>query len=330
MQPAFQSESALSIKVIGVGGGGCNVINHMIEEGLKGVEFIAVNTNPQALLQLNASKQVCIGEKTHRGLDGGEDPLKGEIAAEYSADEIIKVVRDVDLGFIVSTMGGGVGTGAAPVVARIAKQAGALTIGVVTQPFIFEGTRRMQKAVEGINNLRKHVDTLIVFSDDQIKEIDIHASLSDAFKTIDHKIFQAIKGISDLLTIQNLICLTFAGLRSILSGGKFAHLIVGEASGEDRARAATVKAISSCPMDFPLNKADCILVNFSCSPDLALVEVKLGIDLIRESAHPNVNILFGAIIDQGLIDEFHVTAIATGYESMKGQGLIRKFNYWNI
>ncbi|MCJ7626174.1 MAG: cell division protein FtsZ [Anaerolineaceae bacterium] len=316
MQSKSRSESTPSIKVIGIGGGGCNAINHMIEEGLKSVEFIAVNTNPQTLLQSNASKKVCIGEKVHRGLDGNEDPHKGEIAAEYSADELFKIIRDADLVFIVSTMGGGVGSGAAPVVARIAKPTGALIIGIVTQPFTFEGTRRMQKAIDGINNLKKYVDTLIVFRDDQVKEIDKHACLIEAFKTVDHKLFQGIKGISDLLTVSNLICLNLADLRTIINGGKLTQMIIGKASGEDRARVATEKAISSCSIDFPINKADSVLINFTCASDMALIEVKMAIDLIRESAHTNVNILFGAMIDPDLIDEFQVTVFNNGYESL--------------
>ncbi|HBO33197.1 MAG TPA: cell division protein FtsZ [Anaerolineaceae bacterium] len=325
MQSKSQFESTPSIKVIGVGRGGCNAVNHMTEEGLKGIEFIAVNRDSQVLSQSKASKRLFIGELVHHGLDGGEDPKRAEKAAENSADELSKVIRDADMIFIVSTMGDGTGTGAAPVVARIAKQAGALTIGVVTQPFTFEGTRRMQKAVEGINNLRKHVDTLIVFSNDQIKEIDKHASLVEAFKVVDHKIFQGIKGISDLLTAPNLICLNLADLRSIMNGGKLAQMTVGKASGEDRARVATEKAISSCPMDFPMNKADGILVNFTCSPDLALIEIKLAIDLIRKSARPNVNILFGALINPDLIDEFQVTVFTNGYESLDARRVNRSF-----
>ncbi|MCX6054375.1 MAG: cell division protein FtsZ [Chloroflexi bacterium] len=324
MQPKFRSESVPSIKVIGVGGGGCNAINQMIKEGLKCVEFIAVNTNPQALLKSNASQHICIGEKVHRGFDGGEDPLQGKIAAEYSADEVFKVVRDVDLVFIVSTMGGGVGTGAAPVIARIAKQTGALTIGVVTQPFTFEGTRRMQKAVEGINNLMKHVDTLIVFNNDQIKEVDKCAPLFEAFKTIDHKLFQGIKSISDLLSVPNLICFTFDDLRSIMSEGKLAQITSGKASGEDRARLAIENAILPCQMEFPMSKAESILVNFTCSPDLALIEVKLAIDLILESARPNVSILFGALIDPERVDEFQVTVFTNGFENLNVRGVTRK------
>jgi cell division protein FtsZ len=307
-----RSESALSIKVIGVGRGGCNAINHMIEKELKGVEFIAVNTDPQVHSQSKATKRLFLGELVQHGLDRSKDPKIVENAAENSAGELSKIVLNADLVFIVSTMGGGTGTGAAPVIARIAKHTGALTIGVVTQPFTFEGTRRMQKAVEGINTLRKIVDSLILINNDQIKEIDIHASLSEAFKTIDHKIFQDIKGISDLFTVPNLICLNLHELCSIMRGSKLAQMTVGIASGVDRARIATQKAISSYSMDSSLNKFDSILVNFTCGSDLALIEIKFAIELIQKGAHPNVKILYGVLIDPDLNDGFQATIFTIG------------------
>ena len=313
------------IKVIGVGGGVCNAINHMIEEGLKGVEFIAVHTDPQILIKSKAPKRVFIGEIVRHGLDGGGDPHKAQKAAEDSADELYKIVCDADMTFVVSAMGGGTGTGAAPVVARIAKQAGALTIGIVTRPFTFEGTRRMQKVLDGINILKNHVDTLIVFSNDRLLETDRQASVGEAFRIIDDILLQGIKGISELITVPGLICLDLDEVRTILSGGKLATLTFGKASGEDRAHIATKKAISSFPMDFPLDGARSILVNFTSGPDLALIEVSQAIDLIRKSVRPNVNILFGAVIDTDLGDEFRVTAIANGYESMGGQELFPRF-----
>lgn len=325
MQPILHPKINTIIKVIGVGGGGCNAINHIIDEGLGNVEFITVNTDPQILLQSKASIQVLIREKERCGLDGGGDPLRAEKAAEDSADELYKIVCNADLVFIIATMGGGAGTGAAPVVARFAKQTGALTVGVVTRPFTFEGTRRMQKAFNGINHLKQQVDTLIIFHDDWLHEIDNHISVIDAFKMIDHILFQRIKGISDLITVPNLICLDFNDIRSILSGGGLAVVTIGKASGEDRARIAAAKVISSQPKEFPMKEARSILVNFTSGPHLALFEVSQAIDIIRDSIDPKVRVLFGAQIDPDMEDEFQVTTLAVGYDSKDDRESSRRF-----
>jgi cell division protein FtsZ len=330
MESMSRPESDPLIKVIGVGGGVCYAINLMVENGPKGVEFIAVHTDQQVLYKSKAPKRVFLGEIEKRGLDGGGDPHKAQKAAEDSTDELYKIVCDADLTFIVSAMGGGTGTGAAPVVARIAKKAGALTIGLVTRPFMFEGTRRMQKAMDGINILKNHVDTLIVYSNDRLLETDKHASVVEAFKIIDNLLLQGIKDISELITVPGLICLDLDDVRTIMSGAKFATLIFGKASGEDRARIATEKAISSCPIDFPMGGALSILVNITSGQDLALIEVSQAIELIRKPSRPDVNLLFGAIIDTDLCDEFRVTVIANGYESMGCQELFPRFHDLDI
>lgn len=325
MQSIPRPEINPSIKVIGIGGGGCNAINHMIEAGLRNVDFFVVDNDPQTLMESKASKKICIYEKDRRGLDGGGDPQKAEKAAKDSADELCKIVCEADLIFIAATMGGGTGTGAAPVVGRIAKQSGALTVGVVTLPFTFEGTRRMQKAFNGINQIKQHVDTLIIFHHDWLHDIDNHISVIDAFKMVDHILYQGIKGISDLITVPSLICLDFNNIRSILSGGGLAVMGYGKASGDDRTTRAARMAVSSFPMDFPLSDASNILVNFTCGPDLAFIEVSQAIEVIRESVRTNANLVFGALIDPDLGDEFHVTSIATGYENMLRRESIQWF-----
>ncbi|MHC1783564.1 MAG: cell division protein FtsZ [Anaerolineaceae bacterium] len=316
MQSIPRPEFNPSIMAIGVGGGGCNAINHMIEAELRGFEFIAISTDPQILVQSKSPKRFLIHEKERRGLDGGGDLLKAEKAAEDSVDELSKMIHDSDMVFIVSTLGGGTGTGAAPVVASIAKQAGALTIGIVTLPFTFEGTRRMQKAFNGINHLKQHVDTLIIFHDDWLHEVENQTSVIDAFKMVDHILFQGIKGISDLVTVPCLICLDFNDIRSILNEGGLAVMGYGKASGDDRAHRAARMAVSSFPMDFPLSDACNILVNITSGPDLALIEVSMAIDVIREIVLPKASLLFGAIIDPKMVDEFQVTIIAIGYTTM--------------
>ena len=315
MQSMSRTVSNTTIKVIGIGGGGCNAINHMIEKNLQDVEFIAVDTDPQTLSQIKTANRVCIGEKTHLGLDGSGNPDRGEQAAEYSLHELSNVVQGADVIFIVSTLGGGTGTGAAPVVARVAKQTRALTVGVVTRPFMFEGARRRRQAIEGITHLMKFVDTLIVINDnDLLVQIDRHSTLRETFKYIDNSILHSVKSISDLLTIPDIICLGLADIRTALSGDQLAQITAGKASGEDRACVAVEKALLS-PMNLPLIEARSILVNITCSPDLALIEVSQAIAIIRESIPSNMDILFGTLIDANLQDEIQITIITNGYDS---------------
>ena len=315
MFTAPQSESFARIMVLGIGGGGSNAVNRMIEEGLSGIEFAAVNTDAQALLLSNAPKRVRIGDKLTRGLGAGGNPDVGQKAAEESAEELYEVLKGADMVFLAAGIGGGTGTGAAPVVAQIAKEVGALTIGVVTRPFTFEGAKRAQSAEAGISNLKEHVDTLIVIPNDRLLQIvDKRASLQDAFRTADDVLRQGIQGISELITVPGLINLDFADVRTIMSEGGAALMAVGRANGEDRARAAAEQAISSQLLDITIDGAHGILFNVTGGPNLSLFEVNQAAAIIKETAHPDVNLIFGAVIDPTIGDELRVTVIATGFE----------------
>ncbi len=308
-------ESFARIKVIGVGGGGCNAVNRMIEEGLSGIEFITVNTDAQALLLSKAPMRVRIGDKSTRGLGAGGNPEMGRKAAEESAEELYEVLKGSDMVFVTSGLGGGTGTGAAPIVAQIAKECGALTIGVVTRPFTFEGSRRQQSAEAGIATLTEHADTLIVIPNDRLLQIvDKRASLQDAFRTADDVLRQGIQGISELITVPGLINLDFADVRAIMSEGGAALMAVGHANGEDRARIAAEAAISSQLLDITIDGARGILFNVTGGNNLTLFEVNQAAAIIKETAHPDVNLIFGAVLDPNMGDEIRVTVIATGFD----------------
>jgi cell division protein FtsZ len=310
-----QSESFARIKVVGVGGGGCNAVNRMIEEGIQGVEFISINTDAQALMLSAAPTKVRIGTKLARGLGAGGDPEIGRKSAEESAEDLYNVLKGADMVFVTAGLGGGTGTGAAPIVAQIAKENGALTIGVVTRPFTFEGNKRMQSCELGMANLKDHADTLIVIPNDRLLQImDKRASLNDSFKLADEVLRQGIQGISELITVPGLINLDFADVKTIMSEGGAALMAVGKASGEDRARLAAEQAISSQLLDITIDGARGVLFNVTGGPTLTLFEVNQAAALIRETAHPDVNMIFGAVIDPTLTDEIHVTVIATGFE----------------
>ncbi len=316
MQTMNQPESFARIKVVGVGGGGCNAVDRMIEEGLQGVEFIAVNTDAQALALSRASIRVRIGDKLTRGLGSGGDPEIGQKAAEESAEELYNVLKGSDMTFITAGIGGGTGTGASSVVAQISREIGALTIGVVTRPFTFEGARRIKSAELGINSLKEHADTLIVIPNDRLLQIvDKRASLQDAFKIADDVLRQGIQGISELITIPGLINLDFADVRTIMSEGGAALMAVGKGSGEERARDAAEQAISSQLLDITIDGARGILFNVTGGPGLTLFEVNQAAAIIKETAHPDVNLIFGAVIDPDMGDDLRVTVIATGFES---------------
>ncbi len=307
-----------SIKVIGIGGGGGNAVNRMIEEGLGGVEFISINTDAQALLLSKAKTRVRIGDKLTRGLGAGGNPEIGRKAAEESADELYEVLRGADMVFITGGMGGGTGTGGAPVVAQVAKELGALTIGVVTRPFTFEGARRIQSAEAGIEALKSQVDTLIVIPNDRLLQIvDKRSSLQDAFGMADDVLRQGIQGISELITVPGLINLDFADVRTIMSEGGAALMAVGRASGEDRARNAAEEAISSSLLDVTIDGARGILFNVTGGPDMSLFEVNEAAAIIKETSHPDVNLIFGAVIDENMGDEVRITVIATGFEQSR-------------
>jgi cell division protein FtsZ len=311
-------ENFAQIKVVGVGGGGSNAVNRMISEGLGGVEFIAVNTDNQALMLSKAKTRVRIGEKLTRGLGAGGNPEVGRKAAEESADELYEVLRGADMVFIAGGMGGGTGTGAAPVVAQIAKELGALTIGVVTRPFTFEGAKRHQSAEAGIETLKSQVDTLIVIPNDRLLQIaDKRSSLQQAFALADDVLRQGIQGISELITVPALINLDFADVRTIMSEGGAALMAVGRASGDDRATKAAEAAISSALLDVTIDGARGILFNITGGNSLSLFEVNQAAAIIKESAHPEVNLIFGAQIDESMGDEMRITVIATGFEQSR-------------
>ena len=315
MDQIIQPESFARIKVIGVGGGGCNAVNRMIDEGLQGIEFIAVNTDAQALLLSKAPTRVRIGDKVTRGLGAGGNPEMGRKAAEESAEDLYEVLKGSDMVFVTSGLGGGTGTGAAPIVAQIAKEVGALTIGVVARPFSVEGARRQQSAESGIAKLKEHADTLIVIPNDRLLQIvDKRASLQDAFKTADDVLRQGIQGISELITVPGLINLDFADVRAIMSEGGAALMAVGRASGEDRARVAAEMAISSQLLDITIDGARGILFNITGGQGMTLFEVNTAAAIIKETAHPECNLIFGAVVDPSLGDELRITVIATGFD----------------
>jgi cell division protein FtsZ len=312
---AKQVELTARIKVVGVGGGGCNAVDRMIAEGLSGIEFIAINTDAQVLLKSSAPTRVRIGDKTTRGLGAGGDPNIGKISAEESAEELYDVLKGSDMVFVTAGLGGGTGTGAAPVVAQIAKEIGALTIGVVTRPFAFEGQRRAMVAEEGALRLKEHADTLIVIPNDRLMQmVTKSVSMCDAFRLADDVLRQGIQGISELITVPGLINLDFADVRTIMSEGGAALMAVGEASGEDRAKVAAEKAISSQLLDVTINGAHGILFNVTGSSNLSLFEVNQAASIIKETASPDVNLIFGAVIDESMGDKVRITVIATGFD----------------
>lgn len=310
-----QLESFAHIKVVGVGGGGCNAVERMIKEGLQGVEFIAINTDAQALMLSSAPTRVRIGEKLTRGLGSGGDPEQGRKAAEESQEALYNVLRGADMVFVTAGMGGGTGTGAASIIAQIGRELGSLTIGVVTRPFAFEGSRRIQVAEAGIEKLKEQADTLIVIPNDRLLQIvDKHSNLQDAFRVADDVLRQGVQGISELITVPGLINLDFADVRTIMSEGGAALMAVGMGHGDERAKMAAEQAISSQLLDITIDGARGILFNVTGGPDLTLFEVNQAAAIIKETAHPEVNLIFGAVIDQNMGDEVRVTVIATGFE----------------
>jgi len=310
--------SYATIKVVGVGGGGSNAVNRMIQEGMSGVEFLVVNTDAQALDTTLSPGKVQIGKKLTRGLGAGGDPEMGRKAAEESREEISNAVGPSDMVFITAGLGGGTGTGAAPIIADVAKKAGALTIGVVTRPFSFEGRHRERTASEGTERLKNAVDTLIVIQNDRLlKIVDKRASLQEAFSIADDVLRQGIQGISELITVPGLINLDFADVRAIMSEGGAALMAVGVASGEERARKAAQQAITNELLDVTINGASGILFNVTGGPDMSLYEVNQAAEIIRETADPNANLIFGAVIDEHMGENMRVTVIATGFGQIR-------------
>ncbi len=315
-----ESESLAQIKVIGVGGGGSNAVNRMIDAGIEGVDFIAVNTDAQALTLSKAQTRIRVGEKLTRGLGAGGNPEIGSKAAEESLDEVMESVRGADMVFITAGMGGGTGTLGSSVVARAARQAGALTIGVVTRPFTFEGTRRAENARTGLTALQQEVDTMIVIPNDKLLSlVDKRVSMQDAFKTADDVLRQGIQGISELITRPGLINLDFADVRTIMSQGGAALMAVGIGKGDNRAEMAAKSAISSPLLEVTIEGARGVLFNITGGEDLSLFEVNEAAEIIRGLTDPNANIIFGAVIDPALQDEMRITVIATGFDQQQGQ-----------
>jgi cell division protein FtsZ len=303
------------IKVVGIGGGGVNAVNRMIEVGLKGVEFIAINTDAQALLMSDADVKLDIGRELTRGLGAGANPEVGKRAAEDHLEEIEEVLRGADMVFVTAGEGGGTGTGGAPVVAKVARSLGALTIGVVTRPFGFEGRRRMSQADQGVDELRAEVDTLIVIPNDRLLSLaDREISVIDAFRQADHVLLQGVSGITDLITTPGLINLDFADVKSVMHAAGSALMGIGSSRGEDRAVQAAEKAISSPLLEAGIDGARGVLLSISGGSDLGLFEINEAARLVADAAHPDANIIFGAVIDDTLGDEVRVTVIAAGFD----------------
>jgi cell division protein FtsZ len=310
------------IKVVGIGGGGVNAINRMIEVGLKGVEFIAINTDAQALLMSDADVKLDVGRELTRGLGAGADPEVGKKAAEDHAEEIEEVLKGADMVFVTAGEGGGTGTGGAPVIAKIAKSIGALTIGVVTRPFTFEGRRRANQAETGIASLREEVDTLIIIPNDRLLSISDRAvSMLDAFRSADQVLLSGVQGITDLITTPGLINLDFADVKAVMQGAGSALMGIGSARGEDRAVQAAELAISSPLLEASIDGAHGVLLSIQGGSDLGLFEINEAARLVQEAAHPEANIIFGTVIDDALGDEVRVTVIAAGFD---GGGPVRR------
>ncbi|MBN1486845.1 MAG: cell division protein FtsZ [Anaerolineae bacterium] len=322
---AIVGENFAQIRVVGVGGGGSNAVNRMIEEGIQGVDFIAVNTDAQALMLSQAPQRLRLGDTVTRGLGAGGNPEVGSKAAEESQDEIREMLEGADMVFVTAGMGGGTGTGAAPVIARIAKEEiKALTIGVVTRPFTFEGAKRSKVAVAGIEEFKNVVDTLIVIPNDRLLEItEKRVTLTEAFGVADDVLRQGIQGITEVITVPGLINLDFADVKSIMQEGGAALMAVGTATGENRAIEAAQQAISSRLLDITIDGARGILFNITGGPDMTLFEVNEAASIIRETAHPEVNLIFGAVIDENWSEGVRVTVIATGFDGEGGEPRMR-------
>jgi len=308
-------DGTATIKVIGVGGGGTNAVNRMVDSGIRGVEFVAVNTDRQALLLSKAASKIQIGEKITRGLGAGANPDIGAQAAEESKSEITEALRGADMVFVTAGMGGGTGTGAAPIVAACAKEMGILTIGVVTKPFTFEGKKRLSQADRGIESLKSKVDTLVVIPNDKLLQvIDRKTSIVEAFKMADDVLRQGVQGISDLIAVPGLVNLDFADVKTIMLNTGMAHMGIGRASGESRAEEAAKQAVQSPMLETSIEGARGVIINITGGNNLGLHEVNTAAELVQRSVDPEANIIFGAVIDETLEEDIVITVIATGFE----------------
>ena len=320
-------ENVTTIKVIGVGGGGGNAVNRMVSDGLQGVEFIAMTTDPQALAKNHASVKVQLGSKLTKGLGAGADPEIGQRAAEESKDEIANALKGSQMVFITAGMGGGTGTGAAPVVAEVAHDLGILTVGIVTKPFSFEGKRKMGLAEQGIANLLMHVDSLIVIPNERLKMISQEKiTLMNAFQAADNVLRQGVESISALINVPAFINLDFADVRSIMKDAGYAHMGVGSAKGAGKAENAAKAAISSPLLETSIAGAHGVIINITSSPDIGLEDVETAAGLITQSAHPDANIIWGTAFDENLSDEMRVTVVATGFDNKSASDLRNSIN----
>jgi len=310
-----ETENFADIKVVGVGGGGNNAVNRMISEGLDGVEFIAINTDAQVLMESNAGVTIRIGEQITQGLGAGSDPAVGREAAEQNKDEIAESLSGSDMVFITAGMGGGTGTGASPIVAKAAKEQGALTVGVVTKPFSVEGTKRMENALEGIHDLKEEVDTLIVIPNDRLLEVaEKKTSLMEAFKIADNVLRQGVQGISDLITITGIINLDFGDVKTIMKDAGTALMGIGRARGEERAEEAARQAIESPLLEASVDGAQGVLLNITGGDDLGIHEAYDSAKIVKDVSDPDANIILGAVIDEEMEEDVMVTVIATGFD----------------
>ncbi|HBG75609.1 MAG TPA: cell division protein FtsZ, partial [Clostridiales bacterium] len=314
----IDTDQFAQIKVIGVGGAGNNAVNRMIQHGLKGVEFISINTDKQALYLSQATQKIQIGDKITKGLGAGANPDIGQKAAEESRDEILQAIKGADMIFITAGMGGGTGTGAAPIVAEIARDQGILTVGVVTRPFLFEGRKRAKNADNGIAQLKEKVDTLVTIPNDRLLQVvEKRTSMLDAFKVADDVLRQGVQGISDLIAVPGLVNLDFADVRTIMKEQGLAHMGIGKGSGDNRATDAAKQAIQSPLLETTIEGAKGVLLNITGGPNLGLFEVNEAAELVAESADPDANIIFGAVIDESLEDEIQIIVIATGFDKQE-------------
>ena len=315
-------ENSVKIKVVGVGGGGGNAINRMVLSEIQKVEFISINTDRQALFRSQATQKIQIGEKLTKGMGAGSLPEKGQRAAEESNEEILTALQGTDMVFITAGMGGGTGTGAAPVIAKIAKEMGILTVGIVTKPFAFEGKRRMDQAESGIASLREHVDSLVIIPNERLKYVsEQKITLVNAFQVADDVLRQGVQSISDLIQIPGLVNLDFADVTSVMKDAGCAHMGMGTGTGKDKAEIAAQSAIASPLLETSINGAKGVVINITSSPDIGLEDIELASSMIAQAAHPDANIIWGAALDENLNDEMRITVIATGFSGDSGYDL---------
>ncbi|HXK77549.1 MAG TPA: cell division protein FtsZ [Oscillospiraceae bacterium] len=321
----------VSIKVVGVGGGGGNAVNHMVDSGIESVEFVSINTDKQALQSSKATQKITIGEKLTRGRGAGGDPSIGQRAGEESKDEIASALKGAQMVFVTAGMGGGTGTGAAPIIAETARDMGALTIGIVTKPFAFEGKHRMEQAESGIVAFREHVDSLIVIPNERLKAVsDNKITLLNAFSAADDVLRQGVQSISDLINVTGLINLDFSDICAIMRDAGVAHMGLGHAKGEDKAEKATKEAISSPLLETSIEGAHRVIVNITASPDIGLDEIDTATTMVHDAASPDVNLIFGVALDPAMSDEMSITVIATGFDDVPGSRKVPDFVNFNF